>query len=78
MQQEQPDAQQLLGDQGNEGMYGQGQYDSEGKPDPHGPEAQRLKPDPKVNEQAVSQGSQDTTSGNPKNQSPSQTPPQKP
>jgi hypothetical protein len=30
------------GEQGNEGQYGQGQYTSEGKPDPHGPEAQEI------------------------------------
>ena len=68
MQQDQPDAQQMLGSQGNEGMYGQGQYDSEGKPDPHGPEAQRLKPDTKVNEQSASQNSQNASSGNSQNQ----------
>ena len=75
MQQEQQNNQQLLGDQGNEGMYGQGQYDSEGKP--QGPEAQRIKPDPKVNEQSSSQKSQDASQNNPNNQSPSQSTPQK-
>jgi hypothetical protein len=36
--------QQIYGAQGNEGQYGQGQYDSEGKPDAHGPQAQRIDP----------------------------------
>lgn len=46
MQQDKPNAQEMLGDQGNEGMYGQGQYTMDGKPDPRGAEAQQLKPDP--------------------------------
>ena len=75
MQQEQPNNQQLLGDQGNEGMYGQGQYDSEGKP--QGPEAQRLKPDVNANEQSASQKSQDASQNNPNNQSASQSASQK-
>ena len=40
-----PTAQELSGDQGNTGQYGQGQYDSEGKPDMQGPQAQRIQPD---------------------------------
>ncbi len=39
-----PTPQELYGDQGNTGQYGQGQYDSEGKPDAHGPQAQRIQP----------------------------------
>ena len=42
---QQPDKTDIYGMQGNEGQYGQGQYDSEGKPDPHGPQAQQIKPD---------------------------------
>ncbi|GCE04655.1 hypothetical protein [Dictyobacter aurantiacus] len=41
----QPDEAEIYGAQGNEGQYGQGQYDSEGKPDPHGPQGQQIKPD---------------------------------
>ena len=40
-----PTVQELYGDQGNTGQYGQGQYDSEGKPDTNGPQAQRIQPD---------------------------------
>ncbi len=40
-----PTPQELYGDQGNTGQYGQGQYDSEGKPDVNGPQAQRIQPD---------------------------------
>ncbi len=40
-----PTVQELYGDQGNTGQYGQGQYDSEGKPDMRGPQAQRILPD---------------------------------
>ncbi|GAC1397230.1 MAG: hypothetical protein NVSMB49_02660 [Ktedonobacteraceae bacterium] len=36
--------QELYGNQGNTDQYGQGQYDSEGKPDIHGPQAQRIQP----------------------------------
>ena len=43
-----PTMEELYGMQGNEGMYGQGQYDSEGKPDPHGKQAQQMKPDPSI------------------------------
>ncbi len=39
-----PTPQELYGSQGNTGQYGQGQYDSEGKPDSHGPQAQRIQP----------------------------------
>ena len=39
-----PTPQELYGSQGNTGQYGQGQYDSEGNPDPHGPQAQRIQP----------------------------------
>ncbi|GCF06841.1 hypothetical protein [Dictyobacter arantiisoli] len=35
----------LTGAQGNTGQYGQGQYDSEGNPDPHGPQAKQLAAD---------------------------------
>jgi hypothetical protein len=42
---QQPDKTEIYGMQGNEGQYGQGQYDSEGKPDPHGPQAQQIQPD---------------------------------
>ncbi len=34
----------IYGLQGNEGQYGQGQYDSEGKPDPRGAQARRAFP----------------------------------
>ncbi|GER87653.1 hypothetical protein KDW_18150 [Dictyobacter vulcani] len=44
-QQKQPDKADIYGAQGNQGQYGQGQYDSEGKPDPHGPQAQEIYPD---------------------------------
>ncbi len=47
IQQEQPKnptPQELYGSQGNTGQYGQGQYDSEGKPDAQGPQAQRIQP----------------------------------
>ena len=69
-----PDMQELLGSQGNEGMYGQGQYDAEGKPDMRGVEAQRLQPDANVNsnnvqtqaqDQQARQAGQDTAQGNP-------------
>jgi hypothetical protein len=66
-----PDMQELLGSQGNEGMYGQGQYDAEGKPDMRGVEAQRLQPDTHVSnsqtqaqDQQVGQGGQDIAQGN--------------
>ena len=39
-----PTPQELYGSQGNTGQYGQGQYDSEGKPDTHGPQAQHIQP----------------------------------
>ena len=39
-----PTPQELYGSQGNTGQYGQGQYDSEGKPDTLGPQAQRIQP----------------------------------
>jgi len=41
----QPTQDDLYGQQGNQGQYGQGQYDSEGNPDPNGVQAQRIKPD---------------------------------
>lgn len=41
-----PTPQELYGSQGNTGEYGQGQYDSEGKPDTLGPQAQRTQPMP--------------------------------
>jgi len=76
MQQDQSDAQEMLGSQGNEGMYGQGQYDNEGKPDPHGAEAQRLKPDSSVNEKLSTQGNQGQ--GSQQNQQSPQPPTPKP
>ena len=36
---------QQAGPQGNQGMYGLGQYDAAGNPDPHGQQAQQLAPD---------------------------------
>ena len=42
--QKNPTPQELYGDQGNEGQYGQGQYDSEGRPDPLGVQEQRTQP----------------------------------
>lgn len=39
-----PTPQELYGSQGNTDQYGQGQYDSEGKPDIRGPQAQRIQP----------------------------------
>ncbi len=42
--QKNPTLQELYGDQGNEGQYGQGQYDSEGRPDPRGIQEQRTQP----------------------------------
>ena len=44
-EQKNPTPQELYGSQGNTGQYGQGQYDSEGKPDTHGPQAQRIQPE---------------------------------
>ncbi|GHO88295.1 hypothetical protein [Dictyobacter formicarum] len=41
----QPGEAELYGAQGNEGQYGQGQYDSKGKPDPHGSQGQQIHPD---------------------------------
>ncbi|GCE10452.1 hypothetical protein [Tengunoibacter tsumagoiensis] len=38
----------VYGQQGNQGMYGQGQYDSEGNPDPLGKQAQEIYPDEAV------------------------------
>ena len=35
----------LYGQQGNTGLYGQGQYDSEGKPDTNTPQGQEILPD---------------------------------
>jgi hypothetical protein len=42
--QKNPTQQDLYGDQGNQGQYGQGQYDSEGRPDPRGIQEQRIQP----------------------------------
>ncbi len=42
--QKNPTAQEIYGDQGNQGQYGQGQYDSEGRPDPRGIQEQRIQP----------------------------------
>ncbi len=49
--QKEPTAAEVYGAQGNQGQYGQGQYDSEGKPDPHGKQAQQIKPDPTVEQE---------------------------
>ena len=44
-QEKQPTAAEIYGQQGNQGQYGQGQYDSEGKPDSNGPQSQRIASD---------------------------------
>lgn len=44
-QQKQPTEAEIYGQQGNQGQYGQGQYDSEGKPDSNGPQSQRIASD---------------------------------
>ena len=36
--------QEVYGSQSNTDQYGQGQYDSEGKPDMRGPQAQQIQP----------------------------------
>lgn len=41
----QPTEAEIYGQQGNQGQYGQGQYDMDGKPDPNGPQAQEIAPD---------------------------------
>lgn len=41
------EVQAQYGSQGNEGLYGQGQYDENGRPDPRTRQAQQLKPDDK-------------------------------
>jgi hypothetical protein len=48
----QPDPEEIYGAQGNEGQYGQGQYDSDGKPDAHGPQAQKIHPDDQAKKKA--------------------------
>ncbi|GCE18498.1 hypothetical protein [Dictyobacter kobayashii] len=58
----QPTEAELYGAQGNEGQYGQGQYDSEGKPDPHGPQAREIHPD----DQERKSGSRPTPDTKPK------------
>ncbi len=55
------------GNQGNEGRYGQGQYNSQGKPDPRGSQAQRIQPGQQRNQgkqgdQASQQEQDDQTS----------------
>jgi len=40
-----PTAQELYGSQGNQGEYGQGQYDSTGKPDTNGVQTQDIIPE---------------------------------
>ncbi|GCE26279.1 hypothetical protein KDA_17630 [Dictyobacter alpinus] len=52
--QKQPDKKEIYGAQGNQGQYGQGQYDSEGKPDPRGPQAQNIYPDDQPQTSAAS------------------------
>lgn len=42
--QPQPSREEVYGQQGNEGLYGQGQYDSQGRPDQRTPQAKRIKP----------------------------------
>ncbi len=42
--QQQPSREEMYGQQGNEGLYGQGQYDSQGRPDQRTPQAKRIKP----------------------------------
>lgn len=43
---EKEELQKIYGAQGNQGQYGLGQYDSEGKPDPRGLQAQQIGIDP--------------------------------
>lgn len=43
--QPQPTEAEIYGQQGNQGQYGQGQYDMDGKPDSNGPQAQEIAPD---------------------------------
>ncbi len=51
--QPQPTEADLYGQQGNQGQYGQGQYDMDGKPDPNGAQAQNIAPgDQKPNKPA--------------------------
>ncbi len=54
-----PTPQELYGSQGNTGQYGQGQYDSEGKPDALGPQAQRIQPAQPQDEQNEKAASND-------------------
>ena len=42
--QQQPSREEVYGQQGNEGLYGQGQYDSQGRPDQRTPQAKHIKP----------------------------------
>ncbi len=44
-EQKQQEKLDVYGAQGNQGQYGQGQYDSEGKPDLAGPQAQQIQTD---------------------------------
>ena len=53
----QPNEAELYGAQGNEGQYGQGQYDSEGKPDLHGPQGQKIHPDDRARKSDLSRPS---------------------
>ncbi len=58
-EQQNPTSQELYGSQGNTGQYGQGQYDSEGKPDTHGPQAQRIQPEQKQDSEGKKVSSND-------------------
>lgn len=58
----QPGEAELYGAQGNEGQYGQGQYDSEGKPDLHGPQGRQIHPDDQARKRDPSRTS-DTRTG---------------
>ncbi len=51
----QPTLEDLYGQQGNQGQYGQGQYDSEGNPDPNGVQAQRIAPDQQISQRSKKQ-----------------------
>jgi hypothetical protein len=43
-----PEPAELYGLQGNQGQYGLGQYDSDGKPDPHGEQGRQIGVDPEA------------------------------
>lgn len=62
-QQEQHVDMTKYGYQGNEGQYGQGQYDSEGKPDPHGTQAQQITPEQRDHQEISGQSPTGMISG---------------